>query len=160
MQGRQVTTAKPPTPRSGALTVEVALIMPVFVLFLMAIMEFGHYCLVVHTLNAAARRGAHLGSFEGVSSSDVVLRVKQIVNAAINADFATVQVLDGSIFDSADFTPSNINYNTLPAKNLLTAARGDTFIVRVRVPYDDVSLLPPFWIKNKHITGLAAMRHE
>ncbi len=146
--------------RRGALTVEVALIMPVFVLFLFAIMEFGHFCLVTHTLNAAARRGAHVGSFEGVTNADVETRVKDIVNAAINANLATILIKDASLFDQAEFDASTISYAGLPEIDLTQAEMGDCFIVQVKVPYDQVSLLPTFFIKGREIIGQAAMRHE
>lgn len=146
--------------RQGALTVEVALVMPIFVLFLAAIMEFGHFCLVVHTLQAAARRGAHYGSFEGVSSSATEARVRQIISAAIDDSHATVSVRDGSIFDGENVNAATIDYNALLPVNLLTAERGDCFIVRVEVPYNNVALLPPFWLKDRMIVSHAAMRHE
>ncbi|OYW17607.1 MAG: hypothetical protein B7Z55_12175 [Planctomycetales bacterium 12-60-4] len=144
----------------GIVTVEVALIMPVFVLFLFAIMEFGHFCLVSHTLNAAARRGAHLGSFEDVTNAEVETKVKEIVGAVINPSKATITVRDASSFDSANFSASNIDYSSLPAVDLSTAEMGDCFIVRVTVPYDNVSLLPTFFVKGKTIVGQAATRHE
>lgn len=146
--------------RHAALTVEVALVMPVFVLFLAAILEFGHYFLVQHVLNAAARRGAHLGSFEGVTNQDVIEQVRSIVGAAINADRVTVVIRDGSIFDTGSVNPQTLNYEALPPINLATAKSADCFVVQVRVPYEDVAVLPPFWIQNHHVTGRAVMRHE
>ncbi len=144
----------------GVVTVEVALIMPVFVLFLFAIMEFGHFCLVSHTLNAAARRGAHLGSFEGVTNTEVENKVKQIVGSVIDSTEATVIVRSASAFDDAGFSAASINYASLPAIDLSTAEMGDCFIVRVTVPYDNVSLLPTFFVQGKTIVGQAATRHE
>jgi Flp pilus assembly protein TadG len=146
--------------RRGALTVEVALIMPVFILFLFAIMEFGHFCLVSHTLHGAARRGALLGSYEGVTNAQVETKVKSIVNAAINADQATILIKDASIFDSGDLNAASIDYNGLPSVTLEDAERGDCFLVQVKVPYDNVSLLPTFFIKGATIVGQAAIRHE
>lgn len=144
----------------GVVTVEVALIMPVFVLFLFAIMEFGHFCLVSHTLSAAARRGAHLGSFEGVTNSEVENKVKQIVGSVIDSTKATVHVRSAGAFDDAGFNAASINYASLPAIDLSAAEMGDCFIVRVTVPYDNVSLLPTFFVKGKTIVGQAATRHE
>jgi hypothetical protein len=123
-------------------------------------MEFGHFYLVTHMLNSAARQGAHLGSFEGVTTQQVEAKVKQVVQAAINSSKATVLVKNGSVFDTSNVNPGSINYASLPAMNLSTAKTGDCFIVQVQVPYSQVSLLPPFWIKGKTITGRAVMRHE
>jgi Flp pilus assembly protein TadG len=146
--------------RSGALTVEVALVMPVFILFLFAIMEFGHFCMVSHTLHAAARRGAQYGSYEDVTNGMVETRIKQIVGAAINADKATILIKDASVFDDSGFDASTINYSSLSSVTLDEAERGQCFLVQVKVPYDNVSLLPTFFIKGVTIVGQAATRHE
>lgn len=139
---------------------EVALIMPVFVIFLFAIMEFGHFCLVNHTLNAAARRGALLGTYEGVTNSQVEARVKEIVGAAINPNKVTVLIRNASVFDQSSFNANSVNFASLPSIDLSNAEMGDCFVVQVQVPYDNVSLLPPFFVKGKTIIGRAATRHE
>lgn len=146
--------------RHGALTVEVALIMPVFVLFLMAILEFGHFCLVKHTMQAAVRRAAHLGSFESTTTSQVETKVREIAGSVIDQNLLTVQVRDASVFDSGNFNANTLDVSSLPAIDLTEAEMGDCFIVRATVPYDDVAILPPFWIQGKTIAAQAAMRHE
>ncbi|GIX03452.1 MAG: hypothetical protein KatS3mg113_0458 [Planctomycetaceae bacterium] len=147
-------------PRHGVLTVEVALIMPVFVLFLAALLEFGHYFWVKHMLTAAARAGARLGSYEGVNNVDVVNRVLQVASVAVDPSVALVIIRNGSVFDTASVNPGSINYETLPALDLSQATSATCFVVQVSVPYDSVALLPPFWIKNKTVYGRAVMRHE
>ncbi len=148
------------TRRDGATTVEVALTLPIFGILLAGLMEFGHYFMVVHTLNAAARQGAHLGSFQGVTNSQVTTKVNAVVSAAFNTTNATVMVRDGSVFDTSNVNPETLNYNTLPAIDLTTAKTSDCFLVQVTVPYDNVALLPPFWIQGATVTGRAVMRHE
>jgi len=160
MRSRYLTKSSTHQCRQGALTVEVALIMPVFVLFLMAILEFGHFCLVRHTMQAAVRRAAHLGSFESSTTSQVESRVREIAGAVIDPSLLTVMVRDASVFDSADFNPSSMNVSSLPTINLTEAEMGDCFIVRAEIPYDEVAILPPFWIQGKTIATQAAMRHE
>ncbi len=146
--------------RSGATTIEVAFTLPVFGILLAGLMEFGHYFMVVHTLNAAARRGALLGSYQTSTNMDVTQKVQSIVGAAFNVSKATVIVRDASVFDTANFNPSNTNYNTLPAVDLTKCKTSDCFLVQVSVPYNQIALLPPFWIKNATVTGRAVMRHE
>ena len=136
---------RPQTRRDGATTVEVALTLPVFGILLAGLMEFSHYFMVVHTLNGAARRGALLGSYEGVTNSQVTAKVNAIVSAAFNTSNATVIVKDGSVFDTANVNPNTLNYTTLPAIDLTQAETTDCFLVQVSVPYDNVALLPPFW---------------
>jgi len=148
------------TPRRGATLVETALTLPVFMLFLAAILEFGHYYLVAHTLNAAARRGAHWGSFQGASNSAVIARVKDILGKAFDANQASVVIKDASVFDGESVNPGSINFDSLPSIDLSTAEMGDFFAVQVQVPYDNVSLLPPFWVQGATVTGRAVMRHE
>lgn len=146
--------------REGATTVEVALILPIFAVLLAGLMEFSHYFMVVHMLNAAARQGAHLGSFQGVTNTQVTTKVNSIVGAAFNISKATVIVKDASVFDTANVNPSTLNYTTLPSVDLTQSKTSDIFLVQVTVPYDNVALLPPFWIKGATVTGRAVIRHE
>ncbi|REJ91134.1 MAG: pilus assembly protein, partial [Planctomycetota bacterium] len=53
---------------------ELAVVAPVFGIFLAGIMEFGHAFLTVGTLNAAAKQAARYGAVEGVSTADVESR--------------------------------------------------------------------------------------
>ncbi|MBI1346378.1 hypothetical protein GC163_08815 [bacterium] len=149
-----------PVRRHGALTVEVALIMPIFVLFLAALLEFGHFCLVRHMMQAAARRGAHLGSFESTTNTQVEAKIREIAGSVIDPNLLTIQIRDASVFDTANFNATTLNVSSLPTVDLSDADTGDCFIVRVEVPYDNVAILPPFWIKGKTIATQAAMRHE
>jgi Flp pilus assembly protein TadG len=151
----------PPSPRRcGAALVETAFTLPVFVMMLAAIMEFGHFFLITHVVNAAARRGAHWGSFEDASNTAVTNKVKSVLASAFDANQATILIKNASVFDGASVNPGNINYGSLPAIDLSTAEMGDCFVVQVQVPYDNISLLPPFWVKGATVTGRAVMRHE
>ncbi|MFO1042352.1 MAG: TadE/TadG family type IV pilus assembly protein [Planctomycetaceae bacterium] len=146
--------------RSGSSAVEVALTLPIFIMFLAALMEFGHVFFVSHMLKAAAKAGARYGSSPGVTTAQCQAKVQQIVASSIKVSKATVYVKDASVFDTSSVNPSNINYATLPAVELKTAEQGRLFIVRVTVPYDQVALLPPFWVKGRTVTGQSVLRHE
>lgn len=146
--------------RDGTSAVEVALTLPIFGVLLAGLMEFTHFYMVVHMLNAAARQGAHLGSYQGVTNAQVTTTVQRVVSAAFNTPKATVIVRDASAFDAANVNPKTLNYNALPAVDLTKCKTSDCFLVQVTVPYDDVALLPPFWIKGATVTGRAVMRHE
>jgi Flp pilus assembly protein TadG len=151
----------PPLPcRRGAALVETALTLPVFMLFLAALMEFGHFYLVKHVVDGAARRGVHFGSFEKASNTAVESKIQSILSAAINTKKAKVLIKDASVFDSGSVDPTTLNYSALPDITLSDADTGDYFLVQIEVPYDDVALLPPFWIKGQTIQGRALMRHE
>jgi Flp pilus assembly protein TadG len=146
--------------RRGTSAVEVALTLPIFIMFLAALMEFGHVFMVSHMLKAAAKSGARYGSTPGVTTADVEARVQQIVASAINVNKATVLVKDAAVFDTSGVSPTTINYNTLPAIELSSTDQGHIYVVQVSVPYNQVALLPPFWVKNRTVKGQSAMRHE
>lgn len=154
------THPKKPLRRRGGSAVEVALILPIFVMFLAALMEFSHVLFVSHMLKAAAKSGARYGSTGGVTTAQVQARVQQIVGSVINVNNATVLVKDASVFDTSTVSPSTINYGTLPAVELSTIEQGHLYIVQITVPYDKVALLTPTWVKGRTVTGQSVLRHE
>jgi Flp pilus assembly protein TadG len=145
--------------RTGATIVEMAVVTPVFAVFLAAIMEFGHAFLVVGTLNAAAKQAARYGAVDGITTAEVRERVDSILGAAFDTAPATVYVKDASVFDTAS-PPSTIDYSALTNIELASAARRQLYVVRIEVDYDDVALMPPFWAKNVRLVGQSVMRHE
>ena len=145
--------------RIGATLVEMAVVVPVFAVFLAGLMEFGHAFLVVGTLNAAAKQAARYGSVEGITTDQVEDRVNDVVGSAFDAAEATVYVKDASVFDGAS-PPATINYQTLPNIELSNAERRQLYVVRVEVDYNDVALMPPFWAKDLKLYGQSVMRHE
>ena len=153
-----------PTPanqqsRRGTTAVEVAVTLPVFCVIMVGLMECGHAMMIRHSLETSARQAARYGAVDGISTAQVTTRAKAIMAKATRT-VPTVLVKDGSVFDSDNFDPTTINYSALPNKELSTADNDQMFIVRLSVPYNDVSLLPPFWIKDITLTGQAVMRHE
>lgn len=129
-------------------------------MFLAALMEFSHVLFVSHMLKAAAKSGARYGAAEGVTTAQVQARVQKIVASAIKVSKATVLVRDASVFDTATVKPGSVNYSTLPTVELSTIEQGHLYIVQVTVPYNQVALLPPFWVKNRTVTGQSVLRHE
>lgn len=146
--------------RRGATVVEMAVVLPVFGIFLAGLMEVGHAYMVMQVMNSAAKQAARVGAVEGKTSQNVQDKAESIFSAAFNPVQATVYVKDASVFDTPSFDPSGISYDGLPDIELSEAEARQLFIVRVEVDYDDVSLLPPFWIHNVTLSGMAVMRHE
>lgn len=145
--------------RRGATIVEMAVVTPVFAVFLAAIMEFGHAFLVVGTLNAAAKQAARFGAVEGISTADTVAKANEILGAALDTTQTTVLVKDASVFDQ-ETLPEVIEYDELPNIELQTAERRQLYVVRIEVDYNDVALMPPFWAKDVQLVGQSVMRHE
>ncbi len=160
MQRTQHHSKARPVRRRGVTMVETAIILPVFVLFLASLMEFGHFFLVKHMTNAAARKAANYGCAEGVTNTQVESMAKSVIGAAYNANKATVIVRDADVFDTTGVNPTTLSYDSLPSITLSTAETSQFFLVQVKVPYNDVALLPPFWLKNITVTGRSIMRHE
>ncbi len=146
--------------RSGATIVETAIVFPVFLMFLFAIIEFGHAFMCTATLTAAAKDGARYGSVDGVTTQQVVDRVRSRINGAFKSSLATVIVKDASTFENASTNPANVTIANLPNIELITAESRRLFIVRVSVPYNQVAIMPPFWAKNLTLRGDSVMRHE
>lgn len=145
--------------RGGATLVEMAVVLPVFAIFLVAIMEFGHAFLVVGTLNAAAKQAARHGAVDGISTDEVIEHAKSILAAAFDADETTIYVKDASVFDEED-PPTPIDYAALQDIELLNAERRQLYVVRIEVNYDNVAIMPPFWAKDVNLVGQSVMRHE
>ena len=150
--------------RRGAALVEFAVCLPVFTLFLAAILEINHASMVATTLRAAAQKAGRFGVVEGVTTAEVRAKALETASAAVNSDSIRVYVKDGSAFDAgaegeaADFT-------TLPDAELASARPRQLFVVRLEVTYADVSLIPPFLLKGADggpatLHGQAVNRHE
>jgi hypothetical protein len=146
--------------RNGATVVEMAIVLPVFGIFMAGLMETGHAYMVMQVLNSAAKQGAREGVVEGKTTDDVIAKADSIFSAAFDPAEATIYVKDGSSFDTDGFDPTGLDYTSLPDIELSEAESRQLFIVRIEVPYNDVALLPPFWVKNITLTGMAVMRHE
>jgi len=146
--------------RSGATLVETAIVFPVFLMFLFAVIEFGHAFMCNATLTAAAKDGARYGSVDGVTSQQVIDRVRARVNGAFKSSKATVIVKDARTYENATTNPATVNVANLPNIELNDADSRQLFIVRVSVPYDQVAIMPPFWAKGLTLRGDSVMRHE
>ncbi len=146
--------------RIGATVVETAFVLPVLGIFLAGIMEFGHLYLVKTALNGAAKQASRRGSVEGNTTADVLERAMEVVSSSVDSSKATFYVKDASVFDDENVDVSTIDYASLPDIELAEAQTTQIFLVRIEVPYVEVALLPPFWVKNFTLYGQSIMRHE
>lgn len=158
MRPFRLTSAKP-LQRLGTTAVEVAVTMPVFLAFAFGLMECSHAMMVVDSLDSAARQAARYGSVDKITSAQTVTKAQALIAQSFRV-VPTVVVKDASVFDTAGYNATNLNYSSLPNKELSTATADQMFIVRISVPYNSIALLPPFWIKNITLNGQAVMRHE
>ena len=151
-----------PANRSGAVFVETSVVLPVFFMFLFAIVEFGHCFMVIHAMNSAASQAARAGIGDSATTAQVISRAKQILGSAINANHenVVVSVKDASAFDDPSFNPSTINYSSLPDVEVADLPSRSLFIVRVQVPYSEMGILGPVWITTGNLYGQSVMRKE
>lgn len=146
--------------REGTTLVELAFVLPVFLLFLFTLFEFSHAYMAINTLNAATKKAAREGSMDGISTAAVAARVNQILENAFDISSLAVDIKDAGVFDTADVDAANIDYGNLPAIELSDSEPRQLFIVRATIPYNSISLVPPFFIKNITLSGQSVMRHE
>jgi len=147
--------------RRGTTTVEAAFVLPVFFFFVFAIIEFAHAQLVNSLLSSACRNGARLGAVEGTTTEQVVGRVDQTMGSAIDAAAVSVFVKDASVYDSGEAPPTTgAGIEALADVEVADAEPRQMFVVRARVPYNDVALVPMPFMNGVILQSQAFMRHE
>lgn len=150
-----------PRLRSGTATVETAVVLPVYLLMLLAIVEFGHAQMVMNLLNSACRNAARIGSTEGTTTAQVVARVQQTLGAAVPANKVTVYVRDAGVYDTGGTPPStDAGVEALPALEVADAEPRQMFVVRAKVDYNSICLVPMPFLKNVVLDSQSFMRHE
>ena len=107
--------------RQGAAAVEFAVVLPLFLLLLAGIIEFGQVFRIQHALSNACRRGARSAIVEGATASVLKQKVKQQCNRSFGVSEADVSV--------------EISVNGDPNFDLLQAVQGDEISFTVTVPF-------------------------
>lgn len=147
--------------RRGTTLVETAIVLPVFLAFVLAIIEFGHAQLINNMLNNACRTAARMGSVEGTSSADVVARVNQTMAPVVDPSKLSVFVNDASIYDAGSAPPtSGAGIEGLPSVELSDAEPRQMFVIRARLNYNDIAIVPMPFLKNVVLNSQAFMHHE
>lgn len=137
------------------------MVLPVYVLLLLAIIEFGHAQLVINLLQSGCRSAARMGSTQGPTTAQAIAHVRQTLGAAVDPSAVNVFVQDASSLDSGGVWPTtDAQVQALPAIELSEAEPRQMFVVRASVPYNSISLLPMPFLKNCTLRAQAFMRHE
>jgi len=149
------------TQRRGTAVVETAVVLPVYILLLFAIIEFGHATMVINLLQAGCRTGARMGSMQGPTTDQVVAKVRQTLGSAVNPDVVNIYVQDASSMDSGAVWPTtDAEVQALPPLEVSEAEPRQMFVVRASVNYNDVSVLPMPFLAGVTLDAQAFMRHE
>jgi Flp pilus assembly protein TadG len=122
---------------------ELALVLPVFILLMVSLIEFGRAVMVQQVLVNAAREGARRAVVPGATNEDVAARVDQFL--------ITLQV------------PGRATSITGPGGetvNVSTANRDDIVRVRVSVPYNQVGIRLTSFFTATTMSAVVQMRKE
>lgn len=126
---------------------EAAVVMPFFFMIAIGIVECGYAMMANQAIVNSAREGARTAVFDGKNNETVRAAVQNTIQGCLGADVTTSTVSITVIH--ADGSKSNV---------VGSAARGDTIIVDVSIPYADVSFLPKRWTQDATLRGRQAMR--
>ncbi len=137
--------------RSGAALVEMALVLPVFLMTIFGIIEFGRGMMVGQMVTNAAREGARLGVISGSTNADVETKIKTFI-------LESTGIANDDVNVTITITPDPNNTN--PGNVLASSDTGDMIKVEVAVAAEKATLLQPDFLAGKSIVGRAAMRHE
>ena len=106
---RTVAVVRAGQPRAGAAAVEFAIVLPVFLLLLGGIIEFGQGYMIEHSLSNAARRGSRKAALPGVTNTQVESLVKthcvNTLKVAAGDVTVGIKVIQPGGAESTDFLP-------------------------------------------------------
>jgi hypothetical protein len=151
--------------RRGTTVVETALVLPVFIVFVLGIIELGHAQMIKNLLRSGCREAARIGSTEGHTTADVRQRVFAVLGTAIPPEVVQVYVKNASVFDSGGGSTDGASLEGLPNVELTDAEPRSMFLVRAKVNYNDIAIVPniPFigsFLDEVVLEGQSFMRHE
>jgi Flp pilus assembly protein TadG len=125
--------------RKGAILVEFAIILPVYLLFVFGIIEYGRMVMVQQVLTNAAREGARVGVLDNSTSANVTTAANRYLSAA---------GISSATISATPDPPSSAGYASLVS-------------VTISVPFNSVSWLPsPMYLGGKTLTSTSKMRRE
>ena len=140
-----------PVQRRGAAAVETAFVLPIFLLFVFAIMEFGQAYLGQHLLSNAARLGARRAMLDNSTNAAVEQVVKDfcVDSLGLTADQVNVVIE----LETAAGSP-------VAGNSLANARAGDKCSITASVAYDEISLFPASYMNGRQLTRSYTLEHE
>ncbi len=129
---------------------EMAVCLPVFLLTLMGIVEFGRAMSVAQMLNAAAREGCRLAMVDESTNAAVTASIKDQVTKIVGCPAEAINVT----------IKVNIGSTEATRTDLTTAVTRDVISIDVAVAHSAVSYSLNRWLEGSTLRGKCAMRHE
>lgn len=139
------------TKRRGAVIVEAAVVLPILLILVLGIIEFGRGMMVVQLLTNGAREGARRGILDGSSNTIVKDHVKTTLSNSIGCNPTDVTV-------AVTLTPDPANSTT--GNEVADAEPGDLVNIEVSVEYDKVGYIMGGFLSGKTLKARNTMRHE
>lgn len=137
--------------RRGAAMVEMALVLPVFMMVTLGIIEFGRALWVANMVTNAAREATRAAVLDGSSNASVTQAAKEFLTGSLSVAASDVNV-------SIAITPASGNPN--PGNECANSNTRDLIAVEITVPFNKVALIPGNYLSGKSLIGRSAMRHE
>jgi Flp pilus assembly protein TadG len=142
--------------RAGQSLVEFALVVPLLLVLLLGIMEYGWFMRNQLTVSNAAREGARY-AVVGRSTSDIISRIQTKAAAVPGAPGKLTITLKRDDNDASNGYNYNINLGNSGTSN--DAPTGCMIQVKVSIPNQSLTGFFPF-LKNRTISAMVQMRRE
>ena len=139
--------------RRGAAMVEMALVLPIFLMLILGIIEFGRAMMIANLVTNAAREGARMAVLDGSTNTEVNNAVETFLQSAIGASVTAADI-------DVTITVTAAAGNPDPGNNVANAVARDLISVRVELPFNKVALIPGNYLAGRQLAGQSAMRHE
>lgn len=139
--------------RRGAAMVEMAVVLPVFLMVVMGIIEFGRGMMISNLVTNAAREAARAAVLDGSTNAAVTSAARTFLRSAISSNLT-----DTDIPVTITITPAT--GNTDPGNVLANCNSRDLISVQVSIPFNKVALIPGDYLAGKNLVGKSSMRHE
>lgn len=137
--------------RRGTALVEMALVLPIFMMVTLGIVEFGRAMMVSQLVTNGAREGARQAIIDGATNANVKSTIETFMQQSAN-------VAPGDLVITITVTPAPGNPD--PGNQVASTSSGDLIQVMIDVPFNKVSFIPGNYLYDKHLRGMAAMRRE
>lgn len=135
--------------------------MPVFLVFVFALVEYGHLLWVDNMLTAAVRNAARFGSTEGATNDDVERYLRNFMRGTVDTDLIDIQIKDMSVLESEEPLPASASdYEDLPTVQLTEMESRELFVVRATFNFGDAAFLRFPGVDQVELVGQTIMRHE
>lgn len=142
-------TAIPPARRNGNILLELALVLPVFLVIGLGTVEFGRAMWVGRELTDGARLGAERAMIRGATKASIEHDVKYRLQQSL-----AVEPADVNVAIALEGAPGHEQAIT----DLAAAQTQDLVEVTIRVPYEQVAFAFPGLLSGANLQGRCAMR--